>query len=73
MEIAQIRKNDRYQRRRIYLQNGDKYTKKPLQYCKYLILLGRMHIQVFNVANFTTSIVQNNGEDYAEKFGQKMK
>lgn len=32
-----------------------------------------MHIQVFNVQNFTTKILQYHGEDYAEKMGQTLK
>ena len=52
---------------------GDKFTKKPLQVGKYLILLGRIHIQVFDLESFQTKIVLSGGEDQAEKLGQLLK
>ena len=52
---------------------GDKFTKKPLQVGKYLILLGRIHIQVFDLESFQTKIILSGGEDQAEKLGQLLK
>lgn len=48
---------------------GDKFTKKPLHVGKHLILLGRIHIQVFDLETFQTKIVLSGGEDQAEKLG----
>lgn len=52
---------------------GDKFTKKPLQVGKHLILLGRIHIQVFDLETFQTKIVLSGGEDQAEKLGQLLR
>lgn len=52
---------------------GDKFTKKPLHVGKYLILLGRIHIQLFDLESFQTKIVLSGGEDQAEKLGQLLK
>lgn len=68
-----MRQIDEEQRKPIYLPYGDKFTKKPLQRGKYLILLGRMHIQAFNMQNFTTKILLYHGEDQAERQGQALK
>lgn len=31
---------------------GDKFTKKPIQIGKYLVLLGRIHVQLFDLETF---------------------
>lgn len=52
---------------------GDKFTKKPLQYENYLILLGRIHVQIFDLETFQTKILLSAGEDQAEKLGALLK
>ena len=52
---------------------GDKFTKKPIQYGKYLVLLGRIHIHLFDTETLETKILLHVGEDQAEKFGQHLK
>ena len=59
--------------RQIKFKFGDKYTKKPIQYGKYLIFLGRIHIQLFDTESLETKILLSVGEDQAEKVGQWMK
>jgi len=58
---------DQERRKQVNLPYGDKFTKKPLQAGKYLILLGRMHIQAFSVQDFRTKILFSHGEDQAER------
>jgi hypothetical protein len=57
----------------IKLKFGDKFTKKPLQVGKYLILLGRIHIHLFDLETFKTKIITSSGEDRAEKLGHQLK
>lgn len=39
-----------------------------MQYGKYLIILGRTHIHLFDVQTFTSHYLHNGGEDDAEKW-----
>ena len=55
------------------MQQGDKITKRPLQHGKYLIILGRTHIHLFDVQNFTSHYLHNCGEDDAEKWAVKVR
>ena len=40
---------------------------------KYLVFLGRIHIQLFDTETLETKILLSVGEDQAEKFGQLLK
>lgn len=55
--------------RQFALHGGDKFTKRPLQYGKYLILLGRLHIQLLDLETLETMVLDHTGEDAAEKLG----
>ena len=44
-------------------QFGDKFTKRPLQYGKYLVLLGRLHIHVMDLETLETKVLISVGED----------
>lgn len=57
----------------IYFHYGDKFTKRPIQHGRHLILLGRMHLFTFDVVSFESKMLQFYGEDYAEKQGQYLK
>lgn len=59
--------------RQIKFKYGDKFTKKPIQMGKYLVFLGRIHIQLFDTETLETKILLSVGEDQAEKFGQLLK
>ena len=56
-------------RRNLGFKLGDKFTKKPLQYGKWLVFLGRIHVHMFNLEDFSTRILVSIGEDQAEKVG----
>lgn len=58
---------------KIKFKFGDKFTKKPIQHGKYLVMLGRIHIQLFDLETFETKILLSVGEDQAEKLGQLLK
>lgn len=47
----------------VTLKFGDKFTKKPIQRGKHLILLGRMHLHLFNLETFSSKILLKVGED----------
>lgn len=53
-------------------QFGDKFTKRPLQYGKYLVLLGRLHIHVMDLETLETRVLISVGEDQAEKVGDML-
>ena len=56
-ELSKQQVMDLIQRKQIYLPYGDKFTKKPLQYGKFLILLGRCHILVFNMQTLQSKML----------------
>ena len=60
-------------KRNIAFKFGDKFTKRPIQFGKYLVLLGRLHIHLFDVTTFQTKILISVGEDQAEKIGVILK
>lgn len=60
-------------RRDIAFRLGDKFTKKPLQFGKYLVLLGRIHVHLYNLEDHSTKILVSIGEDQAEKVGQLLR
>ena len=70
---APIEQDDSHQRKLIFLQQGDKITKKPVQYGHYLVIRGRSHIHLFDVQTFTSHYLPNSGEDNAEKLSIKVK
>lgn len=54
-------------------QFGDKFTKRPLQYGKHLVLLGRLHIHVMDLETLETRVLISVGEDQAEKVGEMLR
>ena len=60
-------------KRDVAFRFGDKFTKKPIQFGKYLVLLGRIHIHLFDLTTFKTKILISVGEDQAEKIGLILK
>ena len=57
----------------ISVKYGDKFTKKPIEYGKYLILLGRTHIHLFDLETFSSKVLLKMGEDRAENLGNLLK
>ena len=45
------------------MRAGDKFTKKPVKVGDNLVLLGRLHIHIFNLNTFKTAIIYDGGED----------
>lgn len=54
-------------------QFGDKFTKRPLQHGKHLVLLGRLHIHVMDLETLETRVLISVGEDAAEKVGEMLR
>lgn len=50
---------------------GDKFTKQPVWYGHRLILLGRSHLQCWNIKTGRFTCIHNHGEDFAESHGKK--
>lgn len=55
------------------LLEADKFTKKPLRYKNWLVMLGREHIHTFNLENFDCGIIKNKGESFAEDLSENWK
>lgn len=51
------------------LRFGDKFTKKPIQIGKYLVMLGRIHVHLMDLETRETKVLISIGEDQAEKVG----
>lgn len=72
VESSQTSKQNQHQDR-VQFKIADKFTKKPLKCDKYLVFLGRSHIQMFDSDTFKTKILINVGEDQAERVGYLLK